>query len=77
MTKAEAKRIARERINGWRLEGDTASMTELIRDSILHVRWLIDRGEKHATEPTEQGLQYVMPGCEKDKTRGPTQADLF
>lgn len=27
-----------------------------------------------ATEPTEQ---YVIPGCEKDKTRGPVQPDLF
>lgn len=30
-----------------------------------------------ATEPTDQGLQYVIPGCEKDKTRGPKQMDLF
>lgn len=30
-----------------------------------------------ATEPTEQGNQYVIPGCEKDKTRGPKQMDLF
>jgi len=30
-----------------------------------------------ATEPTEQGLQYVIPGCEKDRTRGPVQGDLF
>lgn len=29
------------------------------------------------TEPTEAGNQYVLPGCEKEKTRGPTQADLF
>jgi len=30
-----------------------------------------------ATEPTEAGLQYVLPGCERDKSRGPAQADLF
>lgn len=30
-----------------------------------------------ATEPTEQGNQYVMPGCEKDRSRGPAQGDLF
>lgn len=29
------------------------------------------------TEPTEQGNQFVIPGCEKDKTRGPRQMDLF
>ena len=31
----------------------------------------------YATEPTDQGLQYVIPGCEKDRTRGPKQGDLF
>lgn len=30
-----------------------------------------------ATEPTPEGLQYVMPGCEKDRSRGPAQGDLF
>lgn len=30
-----------------------------------------------ATEPTPAGLQYVMPGCEKDQTRGPVQMSLF
>lgn len=30
-----------------------------------------------ATEPTEQGNQYVIPGCEKDRSRGPAQGDLF
>lgn len=30
-----------------------------------------------ATEPTEQGSQYIIPGCEKDKTRGPKQMELF
>lgn len=30
-----------------------------------------------ATEPTEAGLQYVMPGCEKDRSRGPVQTELF
>jgi hypothetical protein len=30
-----------------------------------------------ATEPTQAGLQYVMPGCEKDQTRGPSQMSLF
>ena len=30
-----------------------------------------------ATEPTHAGLQYVMPGCEKDQTRGPAQMSLF
>jgi hypothetical protein len=30
-----------------------------------------------ATEPTEAGLQYVIPGCEKDRTRGPIQMTLF
>jgi len=29
------------------------------------------------TEPTDQGNQYVIPGCEKDKTKGPDQMDLF
>lgn len=30
-----------------------------------------------ATEPTPAGLQYVMPGCDKDRSRGPVQMDLF
>ena len=30
-----------------------------------------------ATEPTAAGLQYVMPGCEKDQSRGPSQMSLF
>jgi len=30
-----------------------------------------------ATEPTPSGLQYTIPGCEKDRTRGPVQMDLF
>lgn len=30
-----------------------------------------------ATEPTEQGLQYVIPGCEHDQSRGPEQMDLL
>lgn len=30
-----------------------------------------------ATEPTPIGLQYVIPGCEKDQTRGPAQMSLF
>ena len=29
------------------------------------------------TEPTPQGNQYVMPGCERDKSRGPAQMDLW
>jgi hypothetical protein len=33
--------------------------------------------EAFATEPTEQGNQFVIPGCEKDRTRGPKQGDLF
>lgn len=36
--------------------------------------WL---SKQPATEPTQAGLQYVMPGCEKDRTRGPSQLDLF
>jgi hypothetical protein len=31
----------------------------------------------YPTEPTPIGNQYVIPGCEKDKTRGPVQPDLF
>lgn len=30
-----------------------------------------------ATEPTNQGNQFILPGCEKDKRRGPKQMDLF
>lgn len=30
-----------------------------------------------ATEPTPIGLQYVIPGCEKDQSRGPAQFNLF
>lgn len=30
-----------------------------------------------ATEPTDQGLQYVAPGCEHDRTRGPAQMRFF
>jgi hypothetical protein len=30
-----------------------------------------------ATEPTPSGLQYTIPGCEKDRSRGPVQMDLF
>jgi hypothetical protein len=37
----------------------------------------LDRRSAFATEPTEQGNQYVMPGCEKDRSRGPRQMDLF
>lgn len=29
------------------------------------------------TEPTPEGLQYVIPGCEKDHSRGPKQGELF
>ncbi len=36
-----------------------------------------EAAEKYATEPTEQGNQYVIPGCERDKSRGPEQPDLF
>jgi hypothetical protein len=35
------------------------------------------KAPKYATEPTEQGNQYVMPGCEKDRSRGPRQMDMF
>ena len=28
-------------------------------------------------EPTEAGNQLVIPGCAKDRTRGPAQGDLF
>uniref|UniRef100_UPI003BA941EF hypothetical protein n=1 Tax=Stappia sp. TaxID=1870903 RepID=UPI003BA941EF len=31
-----------------------------------------------STEPTPEGLQYVLPGCEKDRSRSSTaQLDLF
>ena len=30
-----------------------------------------------ATEPTQAGLQYVIPGCERDQSRGPAQLSLF
>lgn len=30
-----------------------------------------------ATEPTEQGLQFIIPGCERDNSRKPGQLDLF
>ena len=39
--------------------------------------WERARMPEPATEPTEQGNQYVIPGCEKDKTRGSKQTDLF
>ncbi len=28
-------------------------------------------------EPTEAGLQYVIPGCERGRSRGPAQGSLF
>lgn len=34
-------------------------------------------GLDYATEPTEQGNQYVIPGCEKDQSRGPAQGSLW
>lgn len=37
----------------------------------------IAAGARLTTEPTPAGLQYVMPGCEKDRSRGPRQLDLF
>lgn len=42
-----------------------------------HERWEAEHQPALATEPTEQGLQYVIPGCEKDRTHGPKQGDLF
>lgn len=30
-----------------------------------------------ATEPTEQGLQYVMPGCERKRDRIAGQTDFW
>jgi hypothetical protein len=33
--------------------------------------------DEPVTEPTEQGNQFVIPGCERDKSRGPKQMDLF
>lgn len=35
------------------------------------------KAARPATEPTPAGLQYIMPGCEKDQTRGPAQMSLF
>ncbi len=32
---------------------------------------------QYASEPTEQGNQLVIPGCERDRSRGPAQGDLF
>lgn len=33
--------------------------------------------DEPATEPTEQGLQFVIPGCEKDQARKRGQLELF
>jgi len=33
--------------------------------------------ERDRTEPTEQGNQYVVPGCGHDISHGPKQIDLF
>lgn len=32
---------------------------------------------KPITEPTEQGNQYVIPGCERDQSRKRGQLELF
>lgn len=43
-----------------------------------HQEWEAEhKAAQFASEPTEQGNQLVIPGCEKDKTRGPKQMDLF
>ena len=35
-------------------------------------------GSEGPTEPTPEGLQYVLPGCEKDRSRTrKAQLDLF
>ncbi len=34
-------------------------------------------GSAFETEPTPIGNQHVIPGCERDKSRGPKQMDLF
>lgn len=51
------------------LTADLASARDLLAQ--------LDRRAAFATEPTDQGNQYVIPGCEKDKSRGPSQMDLF
>jgi hypothetical protein len=56
--------------------GTPAELDAFDRDckaGLIDARWAYDVG----TEPTEQGLQYIMPGCEKDRARGPKQSDLF
>jgi hypothetical protein len=40
----------------------------------LEQNWLKTQA---STEPTSAGLQYVMDGCQKDRTRGPVQMDMF
>lgn len=63
--------------------GQTAGLPVVTRDLYEFHRPTLDamlatkRARRAATEPTPEGLQYVMPGCEKDRTRGPAQLSLF
>lgn len=54
---------------------------EIIKSSAAQLAqilgWDCNVPAEPATEPTEAGLQYVVPGCEKDRSRGPVQMDLF
>lgn len=47
------------------------------RDGLDALADKLDAMREPATEPTPEGLQYVVPGCEKDRRRGPEQMELF
>ena len=65
---------------------DNAEKTVRAWYSSVYKRWNDERtarlinmavGMALMTEPTDQGNQYVIPGCEKDRTRGPAQLGFW
>lgn len=42
-----------------------------------HILRYLSETPAFLTEPTDQGNQYVIPGCEHDRSRGPSQMDMF
>lgn len=66
--------------NDWKSTAITCEIVTIAFDELRQDRQQIEiapPAQMPATEPTRAGLQYVMQGCEKDRTRGPAQMDLF
>jgi hypothetical protein len=65
-------------------DGQTAGLPDVTQEIYKANRETLDlmlsakRDKRRpSTEPTPAGLQYVMPGCEKDQKRGPVKMSLF